>query len=46
MARAGQVVGLLGGSFDPAHGGHVHLSKVALRRFRLDQVCTQVTRMR
>jgi nicotinate-nucleotide adenylyltransferase len=38
VARAGQVVGLLGGSFDPAHGGHVHLSKVALRRFGLDQL--------
>lgn len=31
-------VGLLGGSFDPAHEGHVHLTRVALRRFGLDKV--------
>ena len=31
-------VGLLGGSFDPAHDGHVHLTRVAMRRFGLDRV--------
>lgn len=31
-------VGLLGGSFDPAHEGHVHLTHVALRRFGLERV--------
>lgn len=38
FARPGQVVGLLGGSFDPAHPGHVHISREALKRFGLDQV--------
>jgi nicotinate-nucleotide adenylyltransferase len=38
MARAGQHIGLLGGSFDPAHAGHLHISVEALKRFRLDQV--------
>ncbi len=37
-ARAGQTIGLLGGSFDPAHGGHVHVSREALKRFHLDRV--------
>ena len=37
-ARQGQVVGLLGGSFDPAHAGHVHITKEALKRFGLDRV--------
>ncbi len=37
-ARAGQVIGLLGGSFDPAHLGHVHLTREALKRFGLDRV--------
>lgn len=37
-ARAGQVVGLLGGSFDPAHEGHVHITRAALTRFGLDRV--------
>lgn len=37
-ARAGQVIGLLGGSFDPPHAGHVHISEQALRRFGLDRI--------
>lgn len=31
-------VGLLGGSFNPAHGGHVHISRLALKHLKLDQV--------
>ncbi|MBC8158216.1 MAG: nicotinate-nucleotide adenylyltransferase [Alphaproteobacteria bacterium] len=31
-------VGLLGGSFNPAHEGHIHISKLALDRLHLDQV--------
>jgi nicotinate-nucleotide adenylyltransferase len=31
-------VGLLGGSFNPAHEGHRHVAELALRRLRLDQV--------
>lgn len=38
VARAGQSVGLLGGSFDPPHLGHVHITAEALKRFRLDRV--------
>jgi nicotinate-nucleotide adenylyltransferase len=34
----GQVVGLFGGSFDPPHRGHVHVSREALKRFALDRV--------
>lgn len=37
-AQAGMVVGLLGGSFDPAHEGHVHITREALRRLGLDRV--------
>ena len=36
VAKSGQVIGLLGGSFDPPHAGHVHITKAALKRFRLD----------
>ena len=32
------VVGLLGGSFDPAHAGHVHITRQAMRRLGLDRV--------
>lgn len=34
----GARVGLLGGSFDPPHAGHLHLSREALKRFGLDRV--------
>lgn len=34
----GQTIGLLGGSFDPPHRGHVHITLEALKRFGLDQV--------
>lgn len=37
-AFAGQRIGLLGGSFNPAHDGHLHLSTVALKRLGLDAV--------
>jgi hypothetical protein len=30
-AAAGQSVGLLGGSFDPPHDGHVHITREALK---------------
>ncbi|KJZ20785.1 nicotinate-nucleotide adenylyltransferase [Loktanella sp. S4079] len=38
VAKSGQVIGLLGGSFDPPHLGHVHITRAALRRFGLDGV--------
>ena len=37
-AKSGQIIGLLGGSFDPPHAGHVHITKSALKRFGLDHV--------
>ena len=43
IATAGQRVGLLGGSFDPAHEGHVRLTEEALKRFGLDRVWWLVT---
>ncbi len=38
IATRGMTIGLLGGSFDPAHEGHVHITIEALRRFGLDRV--------
>lgn len=34
----GMRIGLYGGSFDPPHEGHLHVSRVALRRLRLDRL--------
>lgn len=43
IATKGMVIGLLGGSFDPAHEGHAHVSREALKRMGLDQVWWLVT---
>jgi nicotinate-nucleotide adenylyltransferase len=34
----GMRVGLFGGSFDPAHEGHAHVARTAMRRLGLDRV--------
>ena len=31
-------IGLLGGSFDPAHGGHLYVSRIVLKQLKLDYV--------
>src|SRR6478736_5226814 len=40
---AGMRIGLLGGSFNPAHEGHVLVTLTALRRLGLDRVWWMVT---
>lgn len=42
-AAPGQTVGILGGSFDPPHAGHVHLTLEALKRLGLDQIWWMVS---
>lgn len=38
QAYPGMKIGLFGGSFDPAHDGHVHVAETALKRLGLDRV--------
>ncbi len=38
VAEAHMRIGLFAGSFNPAHGGHLHISKTALERLKLDVV--------
>ena len=38
MTRSGPLTGLLGGSFNPAHGGHRAISLAAMRALGLDEI--------
>ncbi len=37
-------VGLLGGSFDPAHKGHLGISKIAIRKLKLNKIYWIITK--
>ena len=37
-------IGLLGGSFDPAHKGHLGISKIALKKLRLKKIYWVITK--
>ena len=37
-------IGILGGSFDPAHKGHLAISKEAAKRFKLEQIIWAITK--
>ena len=37
-------IGILGGSFDPAHVGHVRISKLAKKNYDLSQVIWAITK--
>lgn len=41
---SGQRIGLFGGSFNPAHAGHLHVAQTALQRLQLDWVWWIVAR--
>ena len=37
-------IGILGGSFDPAHKGHLIISKIAIKKIKLNKVLWIITK--
>ena len=37
-------IGILGGTFDPPHDGHLHISKIALKKLKLNKLIWIVTK--
>ena len=43
MSYEGQSIGLFGGSFNPAHTGHLHVAQCGLQRLALDKIWWMVS---
>ena len=39
-----KIIGILGGTFDPAHYGHIKISKEARKRFGIDEIIWAITK--
>ena len=37
-------IGILGGTFDPPHKGHLHISRIALKKLKLNKLIWAITK--
>ena len=44
IKRKNKKIGILGGTFDPPHKGHLYISKIALRKLKLDKLIWVITK--
>ena len=44
MVSSKNEIGILGGSFDPVHKGHLQISKIAIKKIKLKKVYWVVTK--
>ena len=44
MVKSKNEIGILGGSFDPAHKGHLRISEIAIKKIKLEKVYWIVTK--
>ena len=44
MIKKREKIGILGGTFDPAHKGHLRISKEAAKRFKLKKIVWAITK--
>ena len=44
MKKKNNKIGILGGTFDPPHKGHLHISRVGIKKLKLDKLIWVVTK--
>ena len=44
MVKSKNEIGILGGSFDPVHKGHLQISEIAIKKIKLKKVYWIVTK--